>query len=504
MPGTESPVAPSSNPFWSADSRYVAFSVDGKLKKIPVSGGPPQLVCDTADGDTGGGSWSRDGVILIGSQTHGIYRVSASGGAATPVTVADRQEYFHRRPVFLPDGRHFLYVRFSNLAENRGIYLGSLNAKPEEQSRKRLMSGQTAVDYAPSADPASGHVLFLQDGTLMAQSFDTKKGELTGEPAPVAEQVGSNNSTAGYFSVSANGVLVYRSSAGAVSRLTWFDRQGKALESIGEPGEYGGVALSPDGKRIAVSRRDMRNVDIWLFDVARNAATRFTFSPGYNSNPVWSRDGKQIAFEHAPDLFRKSSDGAGGEELLLKSGQAKAPLDWLQDGTLLYGDTNASTRQDLRLLKMDGDRKPVPYLATPFYEGDAQFSPDGRWVVYRSDESGRGEIFVRPFPNADGGKWLVSSGGGGQPRWRGDGHEIFYISSNNKLMSAEVSSRGAEFQSSAPKPLFVVTAPPVVPLARWRWDVTADGRRFLVVTEPGTTGPAPITVVLNWQAGLKK
>ena len=504
LPGTEGPGTPSANPFWSPDSRYVAFAVDGKLKKILVSGGPPQLLCDTPDGDIGGGSWNQDGVILLGSQSHGIYRVSASGGVATPVTVIDasRQERFHRRPVFLPDGRHFLYVRVSRVPENSGIYLGLLDAKPDKQSPKRLLAGQTGGAYAPTADTAFGHVLFLQDGTLMAQSFDLKKGELTGEPVPVAEQVSGNSATTGYFSVSTTGVLAYRSGVGILSRLTWFDRQGKALESVGEPGEYGGVALSPDGKRIAVSRRES-SWDIWLFDAARNTGTRLTFDPGFAGGPIWSRDGKQIAFSRSSDLFRKASDGSGSEELLVKSSDPKYPMDWSPEGTLLFGKQSASTREDLFFLPVEGDRKPATYLATQFRESGAQFSPDGRWVVYGSDESGRPEIYVRRFPNANAGKSVVSNGGGVQPRWRRDGREILYLSPDGKLMSVEVSVNGSMFQSSAPKSLFAVNSRTDRVLS-WLWDVTADGQRFLVVTEPENANATPITVVLNWQAALKK
>jgi len=509
--GAEGSGTPSLNPFWSPDSRFIGFSVEGKVKKIAVSGGPPQALCDTADGDTGGGAWNQEGVILFGSNASGLFRVSSSGGVATAVTVLDpsRHERFHRRPVFLPDERHFLYVRTSDDPENTGIFVGSLDAKPEEQSRKRLLPSQIGVVYAPAADASTGFILFLQDDTLMAQAFDSRRLELTGEAAPVAEQVGNNTNTTGYFSASDTGALVYLSAGGTNSRLMWFDRQGKALGPASEPGRYLHLKLSPDGTQVAASRRDGKNVDIWLLEFARGTSTRLTFDPERHNFPIWSPDGSQIVFAYSQkgttDLYRKPSSGAGEEEALLKSNESKYPTDWSGDGRfLLYTVNGPKTRSDIWMLPLDGDHKATPFLATPFMEGHARFSPDGHWVVYQSNESGRTEVYVRSFPSSGGGKWMVSSGGGSMPRWRKDGKELLYFAPDNRLMSVEVSTTGVSFQAGVPKPLFKAPAPVLLGVVIGdNWDVTADGQRFLVNTIEDSN-LQPITVVLNWQAGLKK
>jgi Tol biopolymer transport system component len=515
LPGTEGSGNPSLNPFWSADSRFAAFSVGGKLKKIAVAGGPPQILCDTADGDTGGGAWNQDGVIIFGSNRQGLFRVSSAGGVASSVTVLDssRQEAFHRRPVFLPDGRHFLYIRASNTPDNTGIFVGSLDAKPEEQNRKRLLGGQIGVAYAPSSDPNFGYVLFLRDDTLMAQPFDERRLELTGEPVPVAEQVGRNGATTGYFSASATGALAYRSGAGDSSRLTWFDRQGKVLSAAADPGQYGDLALSPDGARVAVTRRDGSNENIWLLDLARGVSTRFTFDPARDANPVWSPDGTQIVFTSSRkglfDLYRKPASGAGEDQLLLQSNESKYPQDWARDGRfLLYAVISKNSGSDLWVLPASGgapgEGKPAPFLATPFSENHGQFSPDGRWVAYTSNESGGSDVYVRAFPASSdgGGKWQVSNAGGRQPRWRRDSKELFYFSLDDKLMSVEVSA-GLTFKAGVPKPLF---AAPVggSGFNGWHWDVAPDGQRFLIETTVEDANSTAMTVVLDWTSLLKK
>jgi eukaryotic-like serine/threonine-protein kinase len=514
LPGTEGSGSPSLNPFWSADSRWVAFSVDGKVKKIAATGGPPLFVCDTADGDTGGGAWNQNGVMIFGSNRHGLFRVPSAGGVASALTVLDasRAEVFHRRPVFLPDGLHFLYVRSSNNPESSGIFVGSLDAKPEEQSRKRLLGGQVGVGYAPSSDPGIGYVLFLLDDTLMAQTFDERRLELTGEPVPVAEQVGSNGATTGYFSASVTGALAYGSGANN-SRLIWFDRQGKVLGSAADPGPYGELALSPEGTRVAIARREGSNLDLWLLDLARGASTRFTFDPAQNRNPVWSPDGTQIAFSSIGKgrngVYRKAASGAGEEQLLLQSNESKFPQDWSRDGRFLLYELRRSSGVDLWALSNPGaapsEAKPAPFLATPFNESHGQFSPNGRWFAYTSNESGRHEVYVRSFPgSSDGdGKWQISNGGGDQPRWRRDGKELLYVSLDNKLMSAEVGT-GPSFQPGVPKSLF--TGPVLGPgfFAGWSWDVAPDGQRFLIETAVEGVNSPVITVVLNWQAGLGK
>ena len=525
LAGTEGAAAPV---FWSPDSRFIAFGVQGKVKKVDASGGPPQTVCDLS-GLWRGGGWSRDGVIVFGVSGKGLMRVSDAGGAASPLTTVDssRQETSHSGPAFLPDGRHFVYHRNST-AENSGIYLGSLDAKPEQQSSKRLVTTTSNVAYAPSPNPplgdaGLGYLLFVREGSLMAQAFDARRLELAGEAVPIAENLADIGVP--FFSVSTTGVLAYRTGAGSAYpalQLTWFDRAGKILGTVGEPGQYNTLALSPDGARVAFSRNDPQaagkggagtgggNTDIWLYEFSRGASTRLTFDPGLDWFAVWSPDGSRIVFSSDRDgpnnLYQKASSGAGNEEALLKSNETKYADDWSPDGRFLaYG---LGREAGLWLLPLTGDdRKPRPYLETES-GSQARFSPDGRYVAYTSNQSGKNEVYVRPFPTASGGKWMISKGGGNQPHWRRDGKELFYISADSKMMAVEVAGASGTFQSGIPKALF---AAPVwgggTASNTTRYDVTPDGKKFLINSVPAETTPgasSPITVVLNWQAGLKK
>lgn len=481
-----------------------------------MTGGPPITLCEVQN-SVGSGAWSQDGVLVFGSRggsgvSGGLRRVPAAGGVAASVTVVDssRQEGFHSFPAFLPDGRHFIYLRTSALSDHHGIYVGSLDVKPEQQSTQRLLGVQYGAAYAPTADSTMGRLLFLREGTLMTQPFDNRRLELAGEPAPVAERVGMTNQVQGRFGVSASGLLAYRTgAAGGGNSFIWYDRQGKSLGAAAEPATYGSVALSPDGTRMAVSRNQGNNSDIWLVESARAASTRFTFDPARDFAPVWSPDGTRIVFRSersgVGDLYQKPASGAGSDEVLLKSPEPKIPDDWSPDGRfLLYSASDPKTQEDLWVLPLQGDRQPVPYLKTDFDEVQGQFSPDGRFVAYRSNESGRSEIYVQPFPltSGGGGKWMVSRGGGTQPRWRRDGKELFYIVKDQAVMAVDVSTSPA-FKAGIPQALFERT---VLPADRdFRWDVSADGKRFLLNTVEAetSTSSSPITVVLNWQAGLK-
>jgi Tol biopolymer transport system component len=307
--------------------------------------------------------------------------------------------------------------------------------------------------------------------------------------------------------------LAYRSGAGDSSRLTWFDRQGKVLSAAADPGQYGDLALSPDGARVAVTRRDGSNENIWLLDLARGVSTRFTFDPARDANPVWSPDGTQIVFTSSRkglfDLYRKPASGAGEDQVLLQSNESKYPQDWARDGRfLLYAVISKNSGSDLWVLPASGgapgEGKPAPFLATPFSENHGQFSPDGRWVAYTSNESGGSDVYVRSFPASSdgGGKWQVSNAGGRQPRWRRDSKELFYFSLDDKLMSVEVSA-GLTFKAGVPKPLF---AAPVLGsgFVGWHWDVAPDGQRFLIETTVEDANSTAMTVVLNWTSLLKK
>jgi hypothetical protein len=416
---------------------------------------------------------------------------------------------FRSYPLFLPDGRHFIYSLHSTQAENSSISVGALDAKPEEQRSNRLLSAGFAI-YAPSQNADRAYLLFVRERSLMAQPFDAGRLQLIGEAVPIADPVGSYLER-GLFSVSARGTLAYQATATAVNRLTWFDRQGKVLSYATDIGSYDTLALSPDATRVAAPRRDLLsgNQDIWLIDLLRGGSTRFTFDPAAESNPVWSPDGRRIVFSsnrggHA-DLYQKDSSGAGAEEALLKSTEIKAPQDWSRDRRyLIYSQSSPKTGVDLWTLAMTGERKPIPFLQSQFNEDQAQFSPDGHWVAYMSDASGRSEIYARPFPPSEGGgQWLISNGGGTEPRWRGDGKELFYFS-GRKLMGVDVAAT-ASFQAGVPKVLFEAPISNGTNAGnRHHWDVTADGKRFLINTDAIENNSAPINVVLNWTAGLKK
>jgi eukaryotic-like serine/threonine-protein kinase len=499
--------------FWSPDSRFIGFQSGGKLAKIEISGGPAQTVCDV-QGTVVGGSWNRDGVIVFADNTRGLMQVSAAGGVASPLTSIDpsRKEVVHVLPSFLPDGRHFLYERASSTRENSGVYIGSLNTKPEEQDSRRLLASTSGPVYVPSSDSDSGQVLFLRQGTLMAQPFDVRRLEPSGEAVPVVAQVGSFIDY-GFFSASSNGVLVYRTGAGLDYELTWLDRQGRVLGTVAEPGRYNSLALSPDGRRVAVSRTNPESTpswDVWLLDLGRNTSTRLTYDQVRATFPVWSADGSTVIFgsihEGKTNLYLKLASGAGDQQLLLKSiGGEQSATSSSRDGRfLLYAMENPQTKSDLWVLPLHGDRKPAPFLRTEFNETSGQFSPDGHWIAYTSDESGSDEIYIREFSSGSAqesgdaaGRWLISKGGGTGPRWRGDGKELFYVASDGKLMSVDIRPKPV-FEAGAPRPLFQL------PPGFIGFEVTSDGRRFLIGVPAAQRASAPLTVVLNWQTALKK
>ncbi len=504
--------------FWTADSKYLVFQQSNTLKKIDVSSGVVQTLCDVA-GIGVGGSSNRGGVIIFGQLGGGggLMKVSMNGGPASPLTTVDasRGEVWHFLPSFLPDARHFIYTRISSNPANSGLYAGSLDVEPGKQDLKRLLATNFGAEYVPSSsDPNTGQLLFLtNDGTLMAQPFDARRLKLAGEAVPLAEQVGRYDNLA-YFSASANGVLVYYAGgASASTQLTWYGRNGKVLGTDGEPAAYGDPALSPDGTKAVVDRSDSQgNSSLWLFDFSRGTSARFTFGSrdGY---PVWSPDGKHVIFissgsNGSRGLYWKPANGAAGEELLLKSSVSR-PTDVSRDGRfLLYDTLSSKTGSDFWVLPLQGDRKPFPFLSTKSNEYEGHFSPDGHWVAYLSDESGSTEVYVRPFspnPNAAdasgaGPKWQVSYGGGYEPRWSADGKELYYLTLDGKLMEVDVTT-SPTFQAGTPKLLF--QGPPLVGGAG---DYTANGKRFLFlapVKNNESQAQMPFNVVLNWQAMLR-
>ncbi|MBZ5637081.1 MAG: serine/threonine-protein kinase [Acidobacteriia bacterium] len=508
LPGTDGAVSP----FWSPDSKYLGFGVQNQLKKIDVSGGPAQTLCMLPAGAVGSGAWNRDGIIIFGGRGSGpLWKVSQAGGVATPITSVDasRGEAFHALPTFMPDGKHFIYLR-NGSPEVIGMYAGSLDTKPTEQSNSRFLAGQFAASYVNS------YLFFMRDNTLMAQPFDAAKLQLIGEPSPVAEHVGTTQSI-GVFSVSPSGTLAYRAGAETGNyQLTWFDRQGKVLSPFGQPGGDEDIALSPDGTHGAVRDTTTGGAgDLWTLDFARGVRTRFTFRQSAGSWGVWSPDGSRIAFSAGTlfdTLYDKASSGAGDEKELLKEpGKIHFPTSWSRDGRfLLYYITNApKTGSDMWVLPLQGDHKPALLLGTDFNERQAAFSPDMRWIAYASNESGRAEIYVRPFlasgpsgaPALGEGKWQVSKDGGDFPIWRADGKEIFFQAppAGSAKMAVEVKVNGAAFEAGIPQRLF---QGPI----DFGWDVAADGKRFLMSVLPlgQQAAQVPITVVLNWPTQLKR
>jgi Tol biopolymer transport system component len=485
-------------PFWSPDSGHLAFFADGKLKKVDRDRGSPEIIAEAPQGR--GGSWSRQGVIVFGPATaEGLHRVSASGGAAEPITALDETqgETSHRFPCFLPDGRHFVYVaQVGGGGTQYKAYLGSLDSK----ERKLLFPTGSHVVYAPP-----GYLLFVRETSLRAQPFDAGRLRSTGDAFTVADLV-QYSSVLGIasFSLSDNGLLAYVGGAAAqASRLVWVDRAGKEIETVGAPAPYWDPRLSHDGKRLAIAIEDSSgNADIWVHDLARKISTRFTFDPNSDIAPVWSPDDSRIAFasyRRGPgDLFQKVSTGAGAEELLFASPHRKIPSDWSPDGRgLAFHATQPKTNWNTFVLALS-DRKPSLYLETPFAEMSSVFSPDGRWLAYVSFESGRSEVYVQPFPRGAG-KWQVSSSGGWMPAWRRDGKEIFYLSTDGKMMAAAIRA-GPGFETEVPKPLFVAPVRAFVGLSRRQYDVSSDGQRFILNVALEEQLSAPITLVQNWTA----
>jgi eukaryotic-like serine/threonine-protein kinase len=507
--------------FWSPDSHYLGFAaLPGKLKKVESVGGPPLTICDVSS--YFGGAWNSADQIIFGTGD-GLKLVAVSGGLPTPLTDVGNDG----NPAFLPDGRHFIYTRIGPRLDETGIYVGSLDDKPQGAPHQKLLADYSAGRFvSSSSDGNSGYLLFVRGssaagspGTLMAQPFDSRRLELKGEAVLVADQVSNLG-----FSASATDTLVLLSgaqggTAGAVrgvidGQLTWFDRQGKILGSFGDPGSYRTLALSPDGKHVAFDRGDNQNPtvrNLWLYEFARGTTTRFTFDSGLDFDPVWSPDSSRIAFTSAKngqfDLFQKASNLAAEDELLYRSSDPKAPSSWSPDGNLLlYFNPLPPSRQ--WLLPIAGDastRKPIRVDNSDFQEAAGRISPNGRWLAYTSDESGRQEVYVRPFDPAGAaapatGKWMVSKDGGTTVLWRADGKELFYLSGvGGTAMAVDVTTAGL-FQAGIPRPLFKA------PSGVLFWDVSADGKRF-VMAAPSTEATAPkprFTIVLNWQSALKK
>jgi hypothetical protein len=492
-----------SYPFWSPDGKFIGFFADGKLKKVQASGGQAEAICDAPNGR--GGSWNRDGVILFSSDAlAGLSRVSSRGGTPVEFTKPDssRLESSHRWPYFLPDGKHFLFMaaNFSGQLEANAIFLASLDS-PE----KHLIVSSSA--NAAYSEP--GYLVYLRDRTLVAQPLDPRRFVLTGEPHTLSDDVmyfpGVDRAV---FSVAGTGVLVTQTGKGAaLSQLTWFNRNGESAGTIGLPESINNVRLSPDGRRVAEDKSDAagRNIDIWIREPLRNAIARLTFDPSLDQDPIWSPDGKKILFSSNRrllgfHLYLKNADGSGSEEEVADFGPGLQvnPWDWSRDSKyILFRRAN-----ELWYCSWP-ERVPKPLLMEKWTARNAQFSPDGRWVAYASNETGNMEIYVSSFPNADG-KWQVSTTGGQEPRWRGDGKELFYLSAEGKMMAVAIKA-GARFEAGSPVALFQThRRAPVSAQDFFSYDVTADGQKFLVLTKVNESNAAPLSILLNWSSELEK
>jgi len=485
-------------PFWSPDGRRLGFFADGKLRIIDIQGGTPVSLADAPNGR--GGSWSPDGTIVFAPDfLSSLYRVPASGGAPVAVTRLDEPKHDSQRwPWFLPDGKHFLYLAINHKAprdENDGIYFASLDGKENIRLRAALTNPQYAA----------GFLLYVRDGELVGQALDPSTGKLQEEEQQVASGVTEDGSTwRAAFTVSANGLLAYSSGAHVQTQLAWYDRAGKQLGTVGErfgsvSTSFGGrsLRLSPAGDRAALGIQGSTG-DIWVMDVARGARTRLTSGPVGSAMPVWSPEGKWLAYFSNPKgvfaIARRPAAG-GPEETLLSAAGRILPQDWSADGKYLLYETGASaTHNEIWALPLVGDGKPFQVVPSgAYYSQNARFSPDMRWVAYNSDESGRVEVYIAPFHG--GGKSPVSLSGGTNPIWRNDGKELFFISLSGMLMAVPIGTEGGQLKLGAPHALFRT--------GTVNYDVAPGGQKFLIPFS-GDQGSKPITLVTNWTAELKK
>ena len=489
LPGTEG----ASGPFWSPDARSLGFFADYKLKRIDLGGTQPQALAETPF-FSAQGTWSEAGVILFASGgVTSAWRVPASGGQTVTTAKLGKGQNNQLAPRFLPGGRQFLYI--VNGAD-AAIWMGSLNAQGGGEPRR-------ITTIAPGTDSQGqyfkpGWLVRVRQNVLEAQRFDAGRSQLSGDPVPLERNVGVDPASfVGSFSVSATGTIAWRAGGGTRRQLIWYNRAGQNVGTFDAPTESNlfNPELAPDGKRVATTRGPIGSADIWMQESTRTS--RFTFDPADDRYAI-----ARVVFASnrngAYDLYQKPADGSINEEALLQSADIKRPNSWSPDGRfILYW--SGQNHGDLMVLPLAGDRKPFAFLSTPFNEQQGVFSPDGRWVAYQSDESGRPEVYVRPFPGP-GGQSQVSSGGGGSPRWRKDGRELYYLAPDLKLIAVAVMANGVTFAPGAPEALFQTHI--TRGSNRQQYDVARDGR-FLINTDLADTSNEPIHLLLNWKPPAK-
>jgi serine/threonine protein kinase len=489
-------------PFWSPDSREIGFFAGGKVRRIDAGGSPPQTICDALNAR--GGSWSKDGVIVFTATTSSaLLRVPASGGTPEPASKLDtmRGENSHRWPFFLPDGKHFLYwVRTAEGAQANSLYVGELGS----------LQGKQLMKSESMAELSSGYLLFMREQTLMARAFNPRTLEFSGEAIPVAEHVAINGGvTRPIFSTAQNGTLLYQAGETAGNwTLQWVGRDGKALGEVGQPDRYFYPAISPDGTRLAINlfNGTLGTQAIWIFDLVRGTRTRLTFGAASQLSPAWSPDGKTIYFQSNASggfhLFSRLADGSGSETPVMESkgSQEGIPVCSSDGRYLVYSRRPEQGLSDLWALPLFGDRKPFPIVQSSFTKGGAALSPDGRWLAYQTDESGRNEVYITAFP-VGGAKWQVSSTGGVYARWRKDSKELFFLDPTDNIVAVDVNGASSAPKLGTPHILFQATA---VQRQNGPFAVTADGKKFLVNTGNLKEGLDPLTLVQNWTADLKK
>jgi len=497
LPGTQNAM----RPFWSPDSRYVGFMADQKLKKIAIDGGPPQTLCTS--NSNGDGAWSSRGMIVFdGTNTDSIRMVSASGGTPVPISKIDyaHGETGNAWPQFLPDGRHFLFLGLTQTPDEAVLKVGDIKTGKTQVIAR---GSYTRMQYVPP-----GYILSVRDRALLAQPFDPGSFKFKGDAFPIADDVaaGGGDATNAEYSASDNGVLVYRGGLSGLTRLVWVDRSGHEIRQIGDPGNYSAQVVSPDGNRIAVEQSTNGPPNVWILDASRGASTRFTFDTQGDFWPVWSPSGDRLSyftFRGGGGMYVKDASGARPESLLQAVTPPMGATDWSKDGRYLAGLRNMSkTGWDIYILPIQPGAKPYLFVATEYRELGPRFSPDGHWLAYSSNESGRREVYVQPFPGG-GGKWQVSTQGGGDAEWRSDGKELFFVSPGGRLMSVDIESHGASLQLGLPKAIMTGLVTDGNQIGH-NYAVSADGQRFLIRTSERAGEIPATTVFVNWTSTIGK